>query len=127
MKLFLGKSPDDASHLWSEDHIQMYVVQMARKAGYYVAADFNAGKRNPSKAKAMGMLAGVPDLRFYFPHGKIVWIELKTNRGALSESQKNHQAILQRNGHTVATVFAATPVSGWEQVAALLKNYEAIR
>jgi|SRR5580700_6945274 hypothetical protein len=127
MPQFLGRDADDPTYNWLEDHLQMYIVQEAKRAGYYLAADFNAGKRNHSKAKAMGLLPGVPDLRFYFALGKLVWIELKRTKGKLSPEQIAHHAFLKRNGHAVFIVFAQTPLEAWQRVEAIVKNYDKIR
>lgn len=40
-----------------------------------------------AKLKAMGALAGVPDLAFILPNAQIAFIELKTPKGNLSEEQ----------------------------------------
>ena len=41
----------------------------------------------------MGLKAGVPDLVLEFPNGKMVYLEIKTDKGKLSESQKIWQNI----------------------------------
>lgn len=123
MNLLLGKDASDARIKWTEDDLQMYVVQEARKLGYYCAADFNAGARNPGKAKAMGILAGTPDLRFYYEKGLIVWIELKTHHGSRSPAQLKHHAILDKAGHKVYTVGAQTPHLAWRQVHTIITSF----
>lgn len=123
MSLLLGRDPSDTRIPWSEDDLQMYVVQEAKKLGYYVAADFNAGARNPGKAKAMGILAGTPDLRFYYTKGLIVWIELKTHHGSRSAAQLKHHAILDAAGHKVYTVSAQTPALAWRQVLSTITAF----
>jgi hypothetical protein len=42
---------------------------------------------------SMGMKSGCPDLILEFKGGKIVYIELKTNKGSLSKSQKLWETI----------------------------------
>lgn len=117
---FLGQDPVDFSHKWEEWHIQAYVVQEARREGFLVTADMAAGQRSPLMAKAVGLLAGHPDLSFWLQGGRIVLVELKTSRGKLSKAQKRHQEALAVLGHAVHTVFATCPVDGWEKVQALL-------
>ena len=41
----------------------------------------------------MGLKAGVPDLVLEFPQGKMVYLEIKTDKGRLSDSQKIWQNI----------------------------------
>ena len=51
----------------------------------------NEGKKSISfhvKLKKMGFRAGVPDFIIEYPDGKILYIELKTAKGRLSEPQK---------------------------------------
>ena len=55
---------------------------------YHVA---NEGKRSVQykvKLKKMGFLSGVPDLVVEYPQGKVLYIELKNERGQLSDAQK---------------------------------------
>jgi hypothetical protein len=120
---FLGR--DAESGKWSEDFCQMYVIQEARRAGYDVAASLEAGKRSKvtgSRLKAMGMVSGEPDLRFYLPRGKIKMVELKTAKGKLSDKQlKRHEELLLL-GHDVATVYCENPVDGWGKVKEFLEG-----
>ena len=56
----------------------------------------NEGKRKVwylHKLVRMGLKAGVPDLVLEFPQGKMVYLEIKTDKGRLSESQKIWQNI----------------------------------
>jgi len=51
----------------------------------------NEGKRSiyyHAKMKRMGLKSGCPDLIIEYPEGKILYIELKTKKGRLSDSQK---------------------------------------
>lgn len=48
---------------------------------------------------------GVPDRIAIFPEGRIVFVELKTDRGRLSEVQKYQQAIIRSLGCEVTTVY----------------------
>ena len=51
----------------------------------------NEGKRSISyhaKMKKMGLKAGVPDFIIEYPQAKLIYIELKTKLGRLSDAQK---------------------------------------
>ena len=55
---------------------------------YHVA---NEGKRSVQyqmKLKKMGFKAGVPDFVIEYPPGKLLYVELKNEKGQLSNSQK---------------------------------------
>ena len=61
---------------------------------YYVFRHFhvaNEGKRSiylHAKMKKMGLRSGCPDLIIEYPVGKLLYIELKNEKGQLSQSQK---------------------------------------
>jgi hypothetical protein len=122
---FLGKDPANCSIKWSEDHIQMYIVQETRRRGYLVTASMEQAKRNrarAARAKAMGLTAGVPDLIFRLPNGGKVEIELKTKTGKLSGSQKAFHKVIKDLGHEVYTVYAQSPARGLGEVLTLLER-----
>lgn len=122
---FLGKDPADPSHIWSEIFIQAYIVQEALKAGLTLAAGMEQGKRSKlsgARAKASGMAAGEPDLRFYLPMGQIKLIELKTKDGKLNDAQKLRIPKLKELGYAVSVVYAESPMDGWLQVKEILGN-----
>tara|TARA_R100000278_G_C5390900_1_gene136052 strand:- start:1 stop:378 length:378 start_codon:yes stop_codon:yes gene_type:complete len=51
----------------------------------------NEGKRSiwlHNRMKRMGLKSGCPDIIIEYPQGKILYIELKTKKGRLSDSQK---------------------------------------
>ena len=70
-------------------------------SNFYIFMHFhiaNEGKRSVQyqvKLKKMGFRAGAPDLVIEYPKGKIIYIELKREKGVLSNSQKLWQ--LQSN------------------------------
>jgi hypothetical protein len=85
------------------------------------------GHLNPYQAKlavATGVKRGEPDLRLYFPAGRIVFVELKGERGQLTESQKERIPILRGLGFTVHIVRVASEA---EAVAAITGIVEAER
>lgn len=123
MELFLGKDADDKTIDWSEDRIQMYIAQKSKQGGYLFAASLEGvhkSKQSAGKAKAMGMVAGEPDLRYYIPGGKLIFIELKNAVGKLTKSQEERIPLLQENGFQVNVVKAETPADGWRQVKEIL-------
>ena len=119
---------------WDEEALQAAVVwwlkqQERNGVRFTFAGDMNAGKRGPraaAAAKATGMRAGEPDLRIYLPVGigktPVLFLELKTDRGRLSDAQKLRHDELRELGHRVETVKAATPTGMIANVAAVLED-----
>ena len=56
-----------------------------------------------SKFKAIGVISGVSDLHFFY-HGKIYFIELKTETGRLSENQVKWIESISSQGAEVAVI-----------------------
>ena len=72
--------------------------------GYPIASagDQNAAKRGPKamgEAKMTGLTPGEHDVRVYLDGGRLVLIELKNERGRLSEDQKKRHERLEDLGH----------------------------
>lgn len=108
--LFLGRHIDSGK--WAEWQLQSYIIQEARRAGYFIEGDQNQGKRSygaAARAKACGMQAGTPDMRVLVPGGKTVWIELKLKKGRLSPAQRDWHYIAMLRGHKVHVIYADTP------------------
>jgi len=62
----------------------------------------NAGRRtmrSGASLKAEGMTAGAPDLCVLLPGGFVLWLELKTAKGVLSDAQKGFRARCLRLEH----------------------------
>jgi len=62
----------------------------------------NGGLRNvrvAQKMKAEGLQPGMPDLGFAMEDGRTSWIELKTDKGALSSYQIGIRHKLEKLGH----------------------------
>lgn len=81
----------------SEDQLQISVIDYLRLSLPKSAIVFhcpNGGQRNAregAKFKRMGVLAGIPDVCILY-NGQAYFIELKTQRGILSPTQKElHQ------------------------------------
>lgn len=76
---------------------------------FTLAADFNAGKRDATKAKATGVTAGETDLRAYGAAGRLLLVEYKNAEGRLSAEQKERHALLRALGYRVEVIKATTP------------------
>lgn len=107
---------------WSEDDLQMAIVQHLRQVGQPFAADFNAGRRNPGRAKAMGLEAGETDLRLYFDRGRTVWVELKKAKGAVSKAQKDRHEMLRALGHDVRVLKASNPAEAVDKIETIINE-----
>lgn len=62
----------------------------------------NGGLRNQRVAmqmKAEGLTPGMPDLGFAVEDGRVVWLEMKNERGALSDMQWGIRRRLEGLGH----------------------------
>lgn len=111
---------------WSEDDIQLAVVQHLRRRKIVFAADQNAGRRSMregARRKALGMAAGEPDLRIYLPGGRLVLVELKKRNGKVSAAQKERHADLVSLGFAVHTLRADTPANAVGQMVDILSIY----
>ena len=80
----------------------------------------NEGRRNPRRAKAEGIKAGVPDLCLPVPRGKNhgAYIEMKRRKGGrITPQQIAWMERLQQQGYAVACC------NGWESAAKFLLEY----
>lgn len=80
----------------------------------------NEGKRNPRRAKAEGIKAGVPDLCLPVPRGKNhgAYIEMKRRQGGrITSQQAAWMDQLRLQGYAVACCY------GWESAAKFLLEY----
>lgn len=125
---FPVEEPDGRTELSEIERAKIfrtYIAKLAPKLTVYPNA--NAGKRNPSKAKAEGIVAGVPDYTIFWPIGSstipncdvsIAWVELKGysakgQPGKLSPAQIEFMNKLHRNGHKVACFFSGKSAFDW--------------
>lgn len=53
------------------------------------------------RAKKAGHLTGLPDLCLICPKGKVIWIEVKSDKGVLSDAQRHIHGKLGGLGHSV--------------------------
>lgn len=80
----------------------------------------NEGKRNPRRAKAEGVKAGVPDLCLPVPRGSNhgAYIEMKRRKGGrITPDQAKWMEQLRQQGYAVACC------NGWEYAAKFLLDY----
>lgn len=88
----------------------------------YLYAIPNGGKRNiitATRLKAEGARAGVSDLHLPVPRGGYhgLWIEMKTEKGSLSELQAEWLAAMEGLGHR------AVVAKGWDFARSVIIDY----
>lgn len=116
IKLFLGKDPWDSTIEWKEWELQAYIIQEARRSGYMVSGSMEQGLRSSgagARAKACGLTKGEPDMRFYLPMGRVLFVELKTMAGKVSKEQKEYHERLGQLGHWVEVIKMPSPGLAW--------------
>ncbi len=87
-----------------EQRIQTAIVKYLRLNRYLVFSIPN-GINIPTHGsreiyQSMGLLSGVADLCIILPFGRTLWVEVKTERGRQSETQKAFATALEKQGHT---------------------------
>jgi len=91
--------------LASEHSLQVslleYLALNAQPWAYWFAVP-NAGKRSwrtAQQMKAEGLTAGVADLCFLLPSGKVLWLELKRDKEKQTAAQIVFQSVCESLGH----------------------------
>lgn len=90
----------------SEEQIHKAVIQEVRLRKkpdvvyWHTPNDARRSWGNVARLKAMGMVPGVPDLIFCH-NGEISFLEIKAERGRLSDNQKEFHARLAATGFPV--------------------------
>lgn len=111
----------------SEDLNQIFIMSLLHKIG--INNDLiawhcpNGGSRNKTEAgklKAMGVLAGVPDLTI-MGRQKIIFIELKIGNGQISKEQKELHQKFDALGFKVYTVYGDNPYETLPQIKIILE------
>lgn len=117
----------------SESQVQAAVVRHCRVRGIdgLVCVHIpNGGSRSKAEAgrfRAEGVVAGVPDLLLVAPPRageagvRTFWLELKADKGRLSDAQKHMIARLERCGATVAVAY------GLDEALARLEAWELLK
>ncbi|APA83255.1 VRR-NUC domain-containing protein [Francisella tularensis] len=96
--------------IMSEHDIQVAYVQWfrARYPKYILQAIPNGGHRHfltGVKLKKEGVLAGSPDLEIKLPEGKVIHVEMKTEKGRLSKTQEELIKGLHFLGHKILVCY----------------------
>lgn len=92
-----------------EDNLQAAIVAYLRAVlpDAKVAAIPNGGARTPVEGaifKRTGVLAGMPDLVVILNGGRVAWLEVKADKGRLSDAQSTLGIWLAGRGHLWACV-----------------------
>lgn len=114
--------PDDETVQWKEAEIQAYISTKLRQSNYLFRVGLEGIPLHPrvaSKAIAQGMAPGFPDIEIYL-NDRLVFIELKTVRGRLSDRQKEVHKRLSDLGYDVNVVKRATPHEAWLEVEEII-------
>jgi hypothetical protein len=61
-------------------------------------------KRSAAQFKRMGVMPGVSDLIISMPNGRMGFLELKSAKGRLADSQKSFLSAMEFNGNLTAVV-----------------------
>jgi hypothetical protein len=75
------------------------------------------------KAKLTGMTPGETDIRIYMNRGRLKMIELKADKGRLSDVQIARHALLRDLGFEIVTVKATDEQDGIDQCVALVEKW----
>lgn len=81
------------------------------------------GNLNPYQArlaKATGVKRGEPDLRLYFPAGRIVFVEVKGANGRLTPDQRERIPMLERLGFVVHVLKAESEESARQAIRGIV-------
>ena len=92
-----------------EARIQREIIQFVRAVAPHclIVAVPNGSQRTASGRPAnavAGLTAGVPDLVVVIPGGRVLWVEVKSEKGRVSDAQLAFHLELQARGHDIAIV-----------------------
>jgi hypothetical protein len=104
-----------------EARIQREIVHFVRAVApqCLIVAIPNGSQRTASGRPAnavAGLTAGVPDLAVIAPQGRIYWLEVKAEKGRVSDAQLAFHIELQGRNHDVAVVRSIEDVSNAFQI-----------
>lgn len=92
----------------SEHKLQVALIDYLSIAGrpdlfwFAVPNQSNRHISNATRMKAEGVRSGIPDLCFMLPAGRVAWLEMKTSKGTLSDTQKSFRDRALSLGHAWA-------------------------
>lgn len=81
------------------DYLTLKKAVVIRNNTAHVILESNGKKRSIRTGSP-----GSPDIIAFLPEGRVLCIECKTEKGRLSDKQKEFAEKLQKNGHIVAVV-----------------------
>lgn len=118
-------SRDSVSNRIPEWRLQAEIAAHLDKIGQPYAASLEGVRLNPYQARiaqATGMKAGEPDIRLYFDGGRVVFIELKGDKGYLNKDQKERIPLLRGLGFVVHVVRVKSCEEAVQAVQAILDD-----
>ncbi len=114
-------APKKEPRQYNESETQKRVVHWLRQRPEWMVLRLeNAAKRSMGAAardKAMGMCTGAPDLILLY-RNRLVWLELKSDKGKLSAEQRQCHAELRARAQTVIVGY------GYDQTIAAMGALE---
>ena len=119
--IFVSSDQAEASEL-SESEIQKQLVTWLKYKGVAFSVGLEGAKRHPAeqaRLKAQGMQRGHPDITLYLPEGRVVFVELKTLRGRVSEKQQARHDLLKHLGfevHVIKAEHGGVAIDAVEQI-----------
>ncbi|UYE95858.1 hypothetical protein KNLIENLN_00045 [Sinorhizobium phage NV1.1.1] len=100
-----------------------------RPGTFTLAADQNGsgfrGRNAAVKLKAAGMAAGEPDVRLYFFGGILRCIEMKGEKGSLTDSQEKRFPLLRALGFQIDVIEATAQEEAADKAEALVRGWLA--
>lgn len=102
----------------SEKQFQQQVIELARRLGWHVWHVSDSRRFVGGRAFGDPLAAGLPDLIMIRPP-RVVFIELKTNKGRVRPSQKETLALLDQCAGV--EVYLIRP-RDWEKLVAILQR-----
>lgn len=105
-----------------EDYLQYKLCDWMRDKKimhFHVPNGGNRSSREAAKFKAMGVKAGVHDL-IIMHGGKIIFVELKTDKGKVSKPQIAFDEFVKKEGHPSHLLLAHSVEDGLEQLQSIL-------